>query len=219
MSSDPTTGPFLAEFYDQYLVDQDASHFTCQVSGKYFIGTLQRLVCSGERRVRRAAVLALGFLADYESNDVLGRALVDADRLVRTLAESAIRTVWCRGENQEQHEALNRIIECNDCRHYAEAVELATQLIDQAPAFAEAWNQRAIAWYCQACYAESIADCRQALELNPFHFGAAGGLGQCYVQLDDYKGALASFRWALRLNPNLEGIRASVNFLERSLEK
>ena len=217
MSSDPTLGPLLAEFYDQYLVDQDASHFTCQVADKYFVGTLERLASSGERRTRRAAVLALGFLADYSSNPVLGRALVDADRLVRTLAESAIRTVWHRGEDEDQRSALSQIIERNDTRQYAEAVDLATRLIEQAPAFAEAWNQRAIAWYCQARYAESIADCRRALELNPFHFGAAGGMGQCYVQLEDYKAALASFRWALRLNPNLEGIRASVNFLERSL--
>jgi cytochrome c-type biogenesis protein CcmH/NrfG len=41
-------------------------------------------------------------------------------------------------------------------------------------------------------------------------------MGQCYLQLGDFDSALQSFRRALRLNPNLEGVRASVAYLERS---
>lgn len=29
-------------------------------------------------------------------------------------------------------------------------------------------------------YNESIADCKVTLELNPYHFGAASGMGMCY---------------------------------------
>jgi cytochrome c-type biogenesis protein CcmH/NrfG len=41
-------------------------------------------------------------------------------------------------------------------------------------------------------------------------------MGQCYLQLGNYDAALESFRRALRLNPNLEGVRASVTYLERA---
>jgi cytochrome c-type biogenesis protein CcmH/NrfG len=41
-------------------------------------------------------------------------------------------------------------------------------------------------------------------------------MGQCYLQLGDFDAALESFRRALKLNPNLEGVRASVAYLERA---
>ena len=48
--------------------------------------------------------------------------------------------------------------------------------------------------------------------------GAAVGLGHCYLELSDAVGALEAFRRALRMNPDMEGIRAQIQYLERSLE-
>jgi cytochrome c-type biogenesis protein CcmH/NrfG len=44
-------------------------------------------------------------------------------------------------------------------------------------------------------------------------------MGQCYLQLGDRAAALEAFRRALKLNPNLEGVRATVTYLERALKK
>ena len=52
------------------------------------------------RLFRRAAVLALGFVASYEANHTLGCALLDDDRTVRTLAENSIRCVWTRAGSE-----------------------------------------------------------------------------------------------------------------------
>jgi tetratricopeptide (TPR) repeat protein len=104
-------------------------------------------------------------------------------------------------------------------RHYDTALRQSDELLAEAPWYAEAWNQRAIAHYQLEQFEESIGDCHQALELNPYHFGAAAGMGQCYVHMGDYTAALECFRRALKLNPNLEGIRASVNYLERTLKE
>ena len=111
----------------------------------------------------------------------------------------------------------NRKLEYN--RHFEEALRGAAELIAQAAWFAEAWNQRAIAYYSLGRYPESIHDCQQALEINPYHFGAAAGMGQCHVQLGEYQAALECFRRALRLNPSLEGVRANIAHLERAVEK
>ena len=94
----------------------------------------------------------------------------------------------------------------------------ATELIEHAPWFAEAWNQRALARFHRREYNDSIRDCRQALEINPYHFGAASGMGQCYLKLGDRLSALESFRRALRLNPNLERVRAQVIHLQKLLQ-
>ena len=60
------------------------------------------------REFRRAAVLALGCLADYESNPTLGAALLDEDRTVRILAENSIRQVWTRAANEKDRRNSTR---------------------------------------------------------------------------------------------------------------
>ena len=144
--------------------------------------------------------------------------MVDPDRGVRALAESGIRSLWCRVGSANQRRQLGLIIRMNSSHRFADAVSRATQLIDEAPWLAETWNQRAIAYFSLGRHEDSIRDCQQALELNPYHFGAASGMGQCYLHLNDRVGALECFRRALRLNPSLEGIRMHVVYLQRSLK-
>ncbi len=217
MVESPRT-PYLEQIYRDYLVSQDSAAFIRSVSRQYMLGTLERLANHGRRETRRAAILALGFLGDFRSaNTVLGQALRDEDRGVRLAAENGCRAVWCRDGSDEQRQRLSIIIRLNNSRQFDEAIRLATDLLDQAPNFAEGWNQRAIAFYSLGQYAASITDCRRALELNPYHFGAAAGLGHCHLQRGDIEAALECFRRALELNPNLEGIRANVAHLERKL--
>jgi tetratricopeptide (TPR) repeat protein len=210
--------PMLNGMYHQYLTEQDTAGFKARVSERYGVATLERLSASGDRMARRAAVLALGLLADYDSNATLGRALTDHDRGVRILAENAIGIVWCRVGNRRQQHRLAVIVELNATHRYQEAIERSTRLIDEAPLLAEGWNQRAVAYFNTGRFSESIRDCDQTLELNPYHFGAAAGMGQCYVQLNQRARALACFRRALGLNRNMEGVRAHVLYLERVLK-
>ena len=105
----------------------------------------------------------------------------------------------------------------NAAHRHADAVRLASHLIDTAGDLPEAWNQRAMAYFSLGQFAESIRDCQQTLELNPYHFVAAAGMGQCHLQLGDRRSALEGFRWAMRLNPGLETARVQVVHLERTL--
>jgi tetratricopeptide (TPR) repeat protein len=219
MSSELTRTPVLMELYEQFLADEDAAAFVHRVGHRYNTASLERLALCGSRLVRRAGVLALGYLAGYESNATLGRALHDADRGVRLLAENAIRSVWVRTGSEAERREINAIIALNTTKLHPEARRRATKFIERAPWFAEGWNQRAIANYCTEAYEQSIDDCKAALELNPYHFGAAAGMGQCYLKLGGQALALEAFRRALKLNPNLEGVRANVAYLERLLEQ
>jgi tetratricopeptide (TPR) repeat protein len=211
--------PILGELYEQFLADRDQAAFVHRVAGRYSTATLERLIRHSSRWIRRGSVLALGSIGDFSSNAVLGHALVDIDRGVRILAETAIRAVWCRDGSWNHQQQLARVIGLNAAEKHDAARTAATRLIDDNSRLAEAWNQRAIANFAVQRYLESISDCRRALDLNPFHFGAAAGLGQCNLQVGDQQAALDSFRHALKINPSMEGVRANVVYLQKMLKK
>ena len=211
--------PVLLDLYDQFLADEDTAALIHRVGHRYNQAALAHLLNHHERLVRRAAALALGYLGDYQCNATLGRALHDSDRGVRMLAENGIRSVWCRVGSERQRREIAAIIALNTTKKYQQALDRAAALTELSPDFAEAWNQLAIAQYCSESYVEAINSCHDALELNPYHFGAAAGMGQCYLKLDEQALALEAFRRALNLNPGLEGVRANVVYLERVLEK
>lgn len=210
--------PLLVEFYEQYLVDHDMAAFLRHTSQHYFIGTLERLAEHGERSARRGAILALGRIADYRSNAVLGRALIDLDRGVRTLAESAISRIWRRIGAPDHERRLSAIDEQLEDGDYDRASRLAAKLIQEAPWIAHSWYQRGKAFFHMAQYEAAVRDCHQALEINAYHFQAASIMGQAYEMQHDLIAALECFRRALRLNPNMEEIRTRVIQLQRTLK-
>jgi tetratricopeptide (TPR) repeat protein len=211
--------PLLASMYRQYLADKDSQAFARRVNGHYLPGSLERLLCSGQRPARRAAALALGLVGDFRSNSVLGQALGDNDRTVRLLAETALRSVWCRDGRPADRKRLAAVMLFNAERRHREALASADELIARAPDLAEAWNQRAIAQFGLQQYHTAARDCQRAAQLNPFHFGALAGLGQCYLRLGNDLWALESFRRALAINRELDGVRSSISMIERRLEK
>ena len=218
MSHQPTRKPFLLALYHEYLDRQDSAEFTARVSKWYCAGTLERLTRHGTREVRRAGVLALGFLGDYHSNHALGCALMDKDRTVRTLADNSIRTLWMRAGNEAERRELTVIVRLSAAQLFKDAIERATKLIERAPWFAEAWHQRAVPYFALGRFVEAIRDCHQSLEINPYHFVAATCMGKAYLELQNSVSALECFRRALRLNPDLEAVRIQVGRLTRAVE-
>ena len=219
MSTDNARKPLIAKLYQTYLESHDTLTLLDGLSRHYSPGTLERLVAHAHCEVRRAAALGLGHLGDYNANHALGRALLDDDRTVRTLAESAIRKIWLRVGTEAQRRKLALMARLNTARQYREVVRIAAPFLEEAPHLAEAWSQRATAMFHQEHYPEAIRDCHEALEINPYHFLAATTMGHAYMELDSYVSALESFRRALRLNPDLEGVRMQVVRLARLVEE
>ncbi len=215
---DKACEPLLLAIYNRYLEDRDSAGLILRTSEAYSIGTLQRLASHQRREVRRAAIVALCLIGGYECNATVGRAMSDEDRAVRILAENGIRWLWRRDGNPRQQRELAVIIRLNTSKAASEAHQRADQLVDSAPRIGEAWNQRAIAQFNLKRFTAAIGDCRQALELNPYHFAAAVGMGQCHIEKGEDRLALECFQRALRLNRNLEGVRACVRYLQRTLE-
>ena len=218
MSEEYHQRPLLVYHYERYLVDQNVSSYVRSISNSYTVGSLERLVTSGDRSARRGAVLALSRMADYRSNSTMGRMLTDSDRGVRSLAENGIRRLWMRIGTPSQQRNLVAIDEHIEEQEYDRAAQLATALVEDAPWIAQGWYFRGKAFFQMEQFGAAIQDCHQALEINAYHFLAASIMGQAYQLQEEPVAALESFRRALRLNPSMEEVRAQVIFLQRTLK-
>lgn len=85
------------------------------------------------------------------------------------------------------------------------ALEYFDRIIAMAPSFAEAYNKKATVLYLLGRYAESVEECKAALQLQPYHFGAASGMGLCYMKLGRYNEAADAFARCLQIHPGLTG--------------
>ena len=171
------------------------------VRARYTDGTLLRLLGSPDARSRRAAVLALGLTAAPAVVPAVAGALHDDDKQVRRFAADALWELWFRGGTEAQNARLRRAASEPDA---AKAKAALDALALDAPEFAEVLNQRAIWHYKKGDYSRAALDCEATLQLNPHHFGAAAGLGQCQMKLNRPRAALRAFRRALAINPDLD---------------
>ena len=149
--------PSLIRFYHDYLQQQDTARFIRSVAGRYDNSTLAALARRGACTERRAAVLALGYLADYSLNQVMAAALKDADRGVRLAAESGIRHIWlAAGTVGQRHQVLiaERFVNSDQ---FHEALVATRRVCQQTPEFAEAWRIQGIANFGLGAFARPEA--------------------------------------------------------------
>ena len=92
-------------------------------------------------------------------------------------------------------------------------------LIDAAPAWAEAWNKRATAYYLRGEYRAALADVTETLRREPRHFGALGGQAAMLRQLGAPRQALAALGKLERLCPALPGLREQLLTLREQLDE
>jgi tetratricopeptide (TPR) repeat protein len=190
--------------------------FKKRVAGRYTQGTLLRLLESPDTRTRRAAVLALGLLGSMEVSENLADRLRDDDAAVWRTAVEALWSVWFRADSPENNEELRRLARMQDP---GGALAGLDALIARAPDFAEAYNRRALVHFRLKDYTRSLEDCERTLQLNPHHFGTLAGMGKCFLQLRKHRAALRAFRQALRINPHLDAVAATVRTLEEALDE
>ena len=122
-------------------------------------------------------------------------------------AEAALWAMWCRSEIPTVDVLLREGVAAMERQDLREAEACFARIIAQAPRFAEGWNKRATVRYLAENYEGSVADCRETLARNPYHFGALSGQGLCHLALGQYREAAALFRRALAVHPHLTAAR------------
>lgn len=152
---------------------------------------------------RKVAALCLSLVGGRRCIEPLASRLLDPDPVVNEMAEHALWSIWFRlGKPTAIREvglASNAIADAE----FPAAVAHCTAAIQLDPAFAEAYNQRAIAHYLQEHLEHCIADSRMAVKLMPVHFGAWAGMGHAMAQQGRTQEAVAAYTRALQINPRL----------------
>lgn len=175
-------------------------------------------IASPAVETRRRAVLRLADIGTMADAPALLERLRYDDEVTRGIAENALWRVWGRSGEAKVDALYVRGLEQMNEGRAPEAIATFTEIIRQRPAFAEGWNKRATLYFFAGDYQRSLADCDEVIKRNSDHFGALAGYGQIYLRLGEPRKALEYFRRALAVNPNMEGVRANIDGLERLLE-
>ena len=135
------------------------------------------------------------------SIEILLADLKNPDESVRNSATQQLWQIWFQQKGAYGLELLIRSQKLLEAGEAEQAEALLTDIIQDQPDFAEAWNRRAALYYTIGQHQKSLADCRMVVQLNPAHFGAWHGIGLCYAATASYPQAIQAFRKALEIQP------------------
>ena len=182
-------------------------------------GQAAQALASDDVQVRRDAATRLGDVGTMADVALLVASLRDADGDTRDRAEQALWRIWARSGDPELDKLYQVGIGQMNAGDLQQAIATFTRIIERKPDFAEGWNKRATLYYLTGELRRSLADCEQVVKRNPYHFGALSGYAMIYVRLENYERALEYARRALDVNPNLNGVRDTMELIERALER
>ena len=173
-----------------------------------------------------AFVLTLGQSLPAMAADVddLMNELSQADPQAQARIASQIVAIWENSGSRTMRQLrkgdllLRRGKDALDAGDPEAALDHFSALIDHAPAFSEAYNGRATAYFLLGMTGPALADLRTLLTLEPRHFGAMRGVAVIMEDLDRPAQALDIYRAILQIYPTYDGVVDAVDRLELALE-
>jgi tetratricopeptide (TPR) repeat protein len=172
-------------------------------------------LASSETTARLEAIVWFANYGGMTDAPRLDALLRDDNALVRDYAEQGLWALWSRSGDAAIDRLMTHGVRQVDGQEYTAAIATFSEIVRRRPEFAEGWNKRATVYYLAGEYRKSIADCAEVLKRNPRHFGALSGLGLIYMRLERPDQALAWFRKALEVNPNMLGVEYNIKGIER----
>ena len=128
--------------------------------------------------------------------------------------QSELMAEWSKSGSATVDLLVQRGQEAIGVGDYVLAVEHFTAAIDHDPAFAEAYNGRATAYFYLNQFGPAIDDIRETLVLNPRHFGAMMGFAAILEQLERPDEALEVYHQIKGLVPAAPNVQEAIDNLE-----
>jgi tetratricopeptide (TPR) repeat protein len=192
------------------LLAKDLEGLLSHLRSNWTADQITSLLSSDNHDARKVAALSLALVGRKCCIPALAQRLRDPDPMSNQMAEHALWSIWFRCGNPPANTELAEGARCLSTRNFDCAFDHFNRAIELCPDFAEAYNQRAIAWYLLENYEHSAEDCRRAIELMPQHFGAWAGLGHCLAHLGQTAAAIECYEKARAINPHLDCIQQAI---------
>ena len=140
-----------------------------------------------------------------------------SDEQVIKSTENQIWEIWFAHPNSDVERLMQIGVQRMNANRQTEALIIFSELVENFPDYAEAWNRRATLHYILGNYQESIDDIERVLSLEPRHFGALSGLGLVYLQLDQLRKAKEAFEDLIKVHPNSPNARENLRRVNEDL--
>lgn len=194
----------FVRFVSPLVERRDVHGLIALVQRHWSVEHLTQLLSGPCDDARKLSALVLSLIGDDTSLHELAHQLHHTDPVVCQMAEHAMWSIWLRSGNECANSHIARGTTLLEKQDVESAIKQFSLAIAADPKFAEAFNQRAMAYYLLERVEESMADCKTAVSLAPLHFGAWAGLGHCYASLGDIPAARHAYGRAKQINPHLE---------------
>lgn len=147
------------------------------------------------------------------------------DRLFQQLAEARgegeiasltaqIGGIWGASGSDTIDLLMDRAKEANAKGAPDLALDLYDRIVTLNPRYAEAWRQRGAIQLQEGNGEDALGDLREALKLEPRHFGALNDIVRILDESGDVSGALDAMRRLAQIIPHAEGMRQRLLKLE-----
>lgn len=176
-----------------------------------------------KRVVRIGLALCLAFAGGVVSWQAAAEPAVEADSVYdREKLESLYRQLkhaqspaeaqelnnriwrlWTKGPDQKAGEQIQQIFRYRRGRELDRALEVANDLTERLPNYAEGWNQKATVLFEMGRLDRSLTVVEKVLELEPKHFGALAGKAVILLRQGRVKLGQNALRRALEIHPYL----------------
>ena len=179
--------------------------------------------------MRRTAAFVAFTLALLASPALADQSDPRLDRLFQQLSRATtppealgvqkeIETLWLRSGSDTVDVLMTRALQSIEAQDGQTAKRLYDSVTEMRPTYAEVWYQRGALLVAMDSPQEALPDLQKATELEPRHFQALALAGKIAEDAGDKRTALATYRRAVAINPQLEAIKRKVAALAAELE-
>ena len=152
--------------------------------------------------------------------DQLFNDLLISNDTSSTEIEQKIWKVWStHPDNKKLTVMLSQGSDAVNNNQLIKAIDIFTNVINQDPTWAEAWNKRATVLYMIGEYQKSQNDINKVLELEKRHFGALAGQGLVNIKLKNYEKAIKSYKKALKIYPTMKSPELMIKEIEALIKQ
>ena len=177
------------------------------------------LLATEDAETQRLVVVCLGIVGQMTHCRYVAAMLRSPDNAVGEAAENSLWQIWMRAGTSWATQLLRRALAHVEVDAFAAADELLATITLSEPTFAEPHHQRGLVQTLLQESAVALPCYQQALRLNPYHFAAAEGIGQIYLERGALPRAHEYYAHALHINPRLTLAREIVTGLQEALRR